>query len=199
MDLDLKGDMLSFQPVAEDLQILPPFVFPCPLPETESLPPLFLDAREYGSLSRFVRSCCKVSNKSNAQLVTVICKTSNEIEDIKKLNHDSSIVSNVVPEIDSNSHTDFLNQRLRLCIFATRPIHFGEEIILNSTNKYLNFPCSCNHPNCKVIEAISRIHIAMEDLEERNEFSLLLEKRDDARRAVLEKNERVELNQVFSF
>jgi hypothetical protein len=151
-DLDLKSDVLSLFPIYDNSFILPPFVFYLTFDDT-NMQPIFLDSRDYGSNdSRFIRSCCRASDKSNAQLITVICITSAEAQDRARFND-----LNIPIVVTTRSNRIPLNQRLRLCIFATRPIPAGEEVILNSTSRFLNFPCACDQPKCRISQAISKI------------------------------------------
>jgi hypothetical protein len=139
-------------PVKDDSFILPPFVFYLAFDDA-NMQPIFLDSRDYGSNdSRFIRSCCSASNKSNAQLITVICITSAEAKDRTRFN-DLKFPIGVTARLN---HIP-LNQRLRLCIFATSPIPAGEEVILNSASRFLNFPCACDQPHCRISQAISKI------------------------------------------
>ncbi|KAI9357299.1 hypothetical protein DFJ73DRAFT_821262 [Zopfochytrium polystomum] len=115
------------------LKLLPPFVYPLPSLQLNG-GHLCLDTREECSSdhARFVRHCCKLESDGrrpaacNAVLRCVV----------------------VCPDLAAGgfvTDTSFLNNRMRLCIFSTRAVAPGEEIVLGRTvDDCIGYPCVCH-------------------------------------------------------
>lgn len=164
-DLDYQRDQLTAFPSPDARTLLPPFVFPVCSYDNE--PDFYLDARNYSShCGRFVRSACGndlTDYKSNAKLVLVYSVTEEESGLFK-----SFPGSDLTQEKKSE---DFkagpLYKRLHLCLFTTKDVQAGDEIIIEKNDMYISFPCICSSAEsatCKALYGISKIE--MHDTEE---------------------------------
>ena len=141
-DIDCNQDLLTFYHVDGDFTLLPPFLFPF-VDHSDSFIPtdIFMDSREMGKFDgRFIRSCCgnvEVPVTPNAKLVPVLAISDSETKDRPVYGGDSPIIS------DALNDSVEPEKRLRLCIFASRDIKRGEEIILENPKGTLLSNCAC--------------------------------------------------------
>lgn len=194
MDVDLTEESKNQNTPA---QLLPPFVFPVPSLD------LFLDARDVGNFDgRFVRSCCDAS-LANAELRLVVKINPSEVSDPSKIKGTKTEDEEEVIEMKIQT-----NERFKLCIFTTKSIPKGQEIILaNSTGDFHLFPCNCTD-SCQPSESIQKIEefrrlrfegspfLLMLDIEIPHiPYFDLLQKQEDERQSFVNK-EHEELQQV---
>ncbi|KAJ3271900.1 myeloid lymphoid or mixed-lineage leukemia 5 (trithorax, ) [Terramyces sp. JEL0728] len=162
-DLEKKESMHSLIPLCtqntdSSAQLAPPFVFRIPDVEQNLAESLWMDAREFGGFDgRFVRSCCGANpedlQKCNATLKLVWAIDSSESKDKMLVNCDKLALSLQNQELVDPPVP--LSDRLRLCIFATKAIKAGEEIVLQPSVQSCNFSCVCDEDtSCHVNDTI---------------------------------------------
>jgi Zn-finger protein len=128
-----------------EFTIAPPFVFKLPTMSDN----LWIDAREFSTNDgRSVRSVCKSCNNNNANAVLklVVLKS---LTDIKKSDPSISEIQSV-DDLSDKQMSDL--DKVHLCIFSTKPIQPGGEIILSSDDNILYYPCACAKNNCDSLE-----------------------------------------------
>ncbi|KAI8901991.1 hypothetical protein BC833DRAFT_30071 [Globomyces pollinis-pini] len=158
-DLDCKYDSLSVNPclvsptpnsyVPDGQLVLPPFVFKFPFAKDmdNGLNNLFLDSRFNGNFDgRYVRSYCgggneSIKSKCNAFLRTVVLIHVSEIETRPKIRN---LADSLQLQPKESEMPLLINDRIRLCLIATRNIEFGEEIVLEPSPGVCYFPCICS-------------------------------------------------------
>ena len=134
--------------------LLPPFVFPFNV-KSESISDFFMDSRDYGDYdARYTRSSCTLENIANAELRVVVMINDLEVGDRPMLGKTTWDAS----ECDQNAPSISISDRFKLCVFATRPIGKGEEIILAQANEHLAYPCFCpNIADCIISKTVEEV------------------------------------------
>jgi hypothetical protein len=176
VDLDLAESRLSTNPainlnepnIVETLvktkasvQILPPFVFPFPitLPGKENNS-FFVDSREFGDFDgRFIRFSCGSPDSitPNAELRAVLVIDEYEIGD--RPMYGRTVIDPSDASTEAPLFPIMLTDRFKLCIFTSRKVFKGDEIILANTGSFIGFPCSCvNKETCTVVNTIEKLN-----------------------------------------
>ena len=161
-DLDINERRHSFCPAnVSGSSILPPFVFQVPSNEHSISKSLFLDCRDVAcSDGRFIQFCCDPNNNSaNAIIRSVVVVPDGISSDLPRLISSTKTADSNAKEelcigsVESNGILCF-----KICIFATRLINAGEEIIVVGNKSFLHYPCATNGAHgCQVFDAVSAI------------------------------------------
>ncbi|KAJ3412548.1 hypothetical protein HDV05_000582 [Chytridiales sp. JEL 0842] len=124
--------------------LAPPFVFPHPASKLRlNNGPLIVDAREESSLDsiRYVRSYCGLHDTNPSPEFAHLKSTQICNAELRSF----VVVSEPGDELDPLMlEAGMVNNRLRLCLVATREIKAGEEIVLRRLcEDWVGYPCVC--------------------------------------------------------
>lgn len=144
-------------------KILPPFVFPFPIMEIGRdycSPSFFVDAREFGDFDgRFARFTCGSLDALNANAELRVVAVIDEAEIGDRQMYGRTTVDPSEAPTEAPLFPIKLTERFKLCIFTSRKVFKGDEIILaNPNHLYYGFPCTCiKKSSCVVATTIDKI------------------------------------------